>query len=114
MLVAAAQLIMHAAYSLGAKDITTEETNTWVAEFLLRTGAAAPVCLFDQAVEVFRQANQFEDGRVWKTGPQTVILKANARARCIPVKDPSGNDGIEGTAACPCRVNGDQDLIKGR
>lgn len=52
MLIAAAQLVVHTAHCLGAEDVSTEQTDTRVAELLLRVRAATSVRLLDQAVEV--------------------------------------------------------------
>lgn len=69
MLVAATQLIVHAAHCLRAEDVTAEETNAGVAEFLLRVRAATPIGLLDQAVEVLGETDELKDSRVREAGP---------------------------------------------
>lgn len=90
MLVTAAQfVVVHAAHCLGAEDVATEETDAWVTELFLGVRAAAPIRFFDEAVVELGQADKLEDCWVGEARPESMILEANAGARCVPVEDPA-------------------------
>lgn len=78
MLVASTQLLVHAAYRLRAENISTEQTDAGVTQFLLRVRAPSPVSFLDQLIVVLRQTDQLEDGRMRQAGPQPVVLKAHS------------------------------------
>ena len=105
VLVASAQLVLHAAYCLRAEDISTEETDAGITQLLLRLGAPPPVGLFDQTVVVLGESDQLENGRVRKAWPQLKVAHPDARPSRIPVEDPSGDHSIERLTTLPSRVN---------
>ena len=64
MLVTSTQLVVHAAHCLRAKYVPAEQADARVAQLFLRVRASPPIRFLDQAIKVFRKADQFENSWV--------------------------------------------------
>lgn len=63
---AAFVLVFHAADGLGAEDLAAEEADGWVGDFFAGRWAFVFDGFFGEGVVVLWQADEFEDGWVWK------------------------------------------------
>jgi len=66
LITAAFVLVFHAADGLGAEDLATEQADGWVGNFFAGRRAFVFDGFFGESVVVLWQANEFEDGWVWK------------------------------------------------
>lgn len=114
VLVATTQFVFHATHGLRAEDVSTEEADARVTEFLLGVRTATTVCFFNQAIEMLWQTDKLEDGRVRKTRPETMIFESDAWARSIPVEDPSRDNCVEWIVTAARRASWHEDIIKTR